>query len=178
MAGPQTFHVDQAATFTGVVLLSCEPKTKMGSSEQDKTKDGVSKWELQCVAGFRSFGRADNTILKVTVAAHSDPAAGVNPYTPVELIGFQVGVMERRNAQGEITGAQVWYRAEEVRSTGCDQRAQAERRRVVSRRKVYAQPDPPKCSTHGEVKPCGACRRQAALFPTSAVPRPKWRSRS
>lgn len=117
MAGPQTFAVDQAASFSGVVMLSCEPKTRMGSAEQDKTKDGIPKWELQCVAGFRSFGRADNAILKVGVASNSDPAQGINPYTPVELIGFQVGVMERRNSAGEITGAQVWYRAESVRPT-------------------------------------------------------------
>ena len=38
---PATFVVDQAATFSAVVLLSCEPKLAFGSDQQDKTRDGV-----------------------------------------------------------------------------------------------------------------------------------------
>lgn len=38
---PQTYKIDQAATFAGVVLLSVEPKVAFGSTEQDRTGDGV-----------------------------------------------------------------------------------------------------------------------------------------
>lgn len=119
---PQTFKIDQAATFEGapVMLLSCEPKIAMGSQAQDKTKDGTPKWELQLVGAFKQFGRTTNEIIKVGVAGVRNPAEGINPYTPVELVGFTVGVMEktRRDDKGEsrVIGVQVWYRADEVRS--------------------------------------------------------------
>ena len=38
---PQTYKIDQAATFAGVALLSVEPKVAFGSIEQDRTSDGV-----------------------------------------------------------------------------------------------------------------------------------------
>jgi hypothetical protein len=114
---PQTFRVDQAATFAGVVLLSVEPKVVFGGSEQEVTSEKVPKWEVQLVAGFRQFGRVANEVLKVGVASHRNPGEGIAPYTPVELVGLEIGVMEKRSKAGSIVGAQVWYRAEEVRST-------------------------------------------------------------
>lgn len=119
----RNFAVDQAATFAGVVFLSCEPKLRFGSDQQDTLKDGTPKWEVQVVGGFRNqFGRAENEVLKLGVAAHQDPCANVAPYTPVELVGLEVGVMEKtkRNPEtGEekVIGVQVWYRAQEVRPT-------------------------------------------------------------
>lgn len=118
----QNFKIDQAATFAGVVFLSCEPKTKFGSDQQDTLKDGTPKWQLQVLGAFHNFGRQQNEVINVGVAAHSDPAAALQPYTPVELVGFEVGVMERtkRNPEtGEekVIGVTVWYRAESVRST-------------------------------------------------------------
>jgi hypothetical protein len=41
---PQTYKIDQAATFAGVALLSVEPKVAFGGTEQDRTSDGVPKW--------------------------------------------------------------------------------------------------------------------------------------
>lgn len=57
---PQTYKIDQAATFAGVVLLSVEPKVAFGSTEQDRTGDGVPKREAQLVAGFHQFGKISN----------------------------------------------------------------------------------------------------------------------
>lgn len=50
------------------------------------------------MAGFQQFGKINNEILKVGVVAHSNPGDGLPPYTPVELVGFEVGVMEKRAA--------------------------------------------------------------------------------
>ncbi|MGH3826914.1 MAG: hypothetical protein ACRDQX_07045 [Pseudonocardiaceae bacterium] len=117
MRVPQTYKIDQAATFAGVVLLSVEPKLVFGGTEQEVTAERVPKWEAQLVAGFRQFGKVSNEVLKVGVAASRNPGEGVAPYTPVELVGLEIGVMNKENKKGEIIGAHVWYRAEEVRST-------------------------------------------------------------
>lgn len=114
---PQTFKIDQAATFAQVMLLSVEPKLAFGSERQDTTKDGTPKWEAQVVAGFRQFGRTVNEVLKVGIASHANPADRVQPYTPVQLVGLEVGVMERNGRGGEPAGFSVWYRADELRST-------------------------------------------------------------
>jgi hypothetical protein len=118
---PQTFKVDQTATFQGVAFLSCSPKTAFGSTEQEKTKDGLPKWEVQVIGGFRdSFGKTSNEIMKIGVNAYTDPADGFTQFTPIQLVNFEVGVMERtkKGADGveRITGVQVWYRAESIRS--------------------------------------------------------------
>jgi hypothetical protein len=114
---PQQFLVDQAGTFSHVVLLSCEPKTELGSSEQSKTKDGTPKWELQLVAGFRAFDRAANEVIKVGIASERNPAESISQFSPVTLSNFTVGVMEKTK-NGEIIGVQTWYRCDAVRPIG------------------------------------------------------------
>ncbi|MGH3897203.1 MAG: hypothetical protein ACRDTA_02920 [Pseudonocardiaceae bacterium] len=119
---PQTFRIDQAATFDGVILLSVEPKVAFGGSEQDRNGDGVLKWEAQVVAGFKAFNRTNNEVLKVGVASYTNPMEGLSAYSPVQLVDFEVGVMarERRNKDtgaSEMTGVQIWYRCGEIRST-------------------------------------------------------------
>jgi hypothetical protein len=64
---PQTYKIDQAATFAGVVLLSVEPKLTFGSTDQDRTHDGVPKWEAQLATGFHQFRKVNNNILKAGV---------------------------------------------------------------------------------------------------------------
>jgi hypothetical protein len=116
---PQTFHVDQAATFSAVVLLSCEPRLAFGTQDQEKTKDGTPRWDLQVVGGFRDgFGRTSNEVLKIGVASERNPAETVPQFAPVQLIRFEVGVMDRRDREGNVTGAQVWYRCEGIRPIG------------------------------------------------------------
>jgi hypothetical protein len=112
---PQVFKIDQAASFTHVMFLSAEPKTKFGTSDQECTKDGTPKWDVQVVAGFNQFGKATNEVLKVGVAAGKRPGEGLPPATPVHLIGFEVGVMAKTSRDGTVIGAQVWYRCDEVR---------------------------------------------------------------
>jgi hypothetical protein len=121
---PQTFVIDQAATFAGVAFLQSAPRMVFGSrTEQDRTADGLGKWEIQCVAGFRdSFGGSSHEVIKVNVAASRDPGEGLNPYTPVHLIGFTVGVIPAemgtdRNGAQKVKGGTTWYRADEVRPT-------------------------------------------------------------
>jgi hypothetical protein len=115
------FRIDQAATFAGVAFLSSEPKLRFGSdTDQEAMKDGRPKWTVQVIAGFKDqFGKVANEVLKIGVASHRDPGDGLAVYTPVHLIDFEVGCMEKtkkdQNGQERVIGAQIWYRAGEVR---------------------------------------------------------------
>ena len=115
------FKIDQAATFAGVAFLSAGPKFRFGVEQQETTKAGVPKWEVQVVAGFHDqFGKIQNEVLKIGVASQKNPADGLAPYTPMQLVNFEVGVMEKtkRNSEtGEekVVGVTVWYRAGELR---------------------------------------------------------------
>ena len=113
----QNFAIDQAATFESLLFLSCEPKTAFGDAfRQETAKDGTPKWEAQLVARFRQFGKATNEIIKVGLVADRIPAEEIAPATPVELVGFEIGVMDKKDRHGNVTGAQVWYRCQEVRA--------------------------------------------------------------
>lgn len=122
----QNFKIDQAQTFASLLLLCCEPKTAFGDQfRQETTKDGLPKWEAQLVAGFRQFGRPQNEIIKVGIASEQNPGDAVAPHTPVELVGFEIGVMEKRNRDEQVIGVQVWYRCQEIRpiaATGSDRK--------------------------------------------------------
>lgn len=118
---PQTFVVDQAATFSAVAFLEANPKMVFGKQgEQDMTADGTPKWEVQLVAGFKQFGRSSHEVIKVGVSSHSFPGEGLAPYTPVQVVGFTVGVTPpevRKDSQGreKLVGGSTWFRAEEIR---------------------------------------------------------------
>ncbi len=119
----QNFKIDQAATFGSIRLLSVAPKTAFGDQyRQETTKDGVPKWEAQLVAGFRQFGRTQNEIIKVGIAAEGDPGEGIAPASPVELVDFEIGVMEKtkrdpNTGEERVIGVQVWYRCGQIRPT-------------------------------------------------------------
>lgn len=118
----QNFKIDQAATFAGVIYLQCEPKTAFGTDRQDTLKDGTPKWEVQVLGAFRDqFGKVSNEVVKIGVAAHKNPGEGIQPYTPVELRNFEVGVMEKTkklpSGEEKVIGVTVWFRAESLRST-------------------------------------------------------------
>ena len=120
---PQTYKVDQAATFSTVVLLSVEPKPIFGSDEQDRTSDGVPKWEVQAAAGFHQFGKITNEILKIGINSHRNPGEGIAPYSPVELVDLEIGVMpksrkNRDSGDEEMVGVTVWARCSEIRAIG------------------------------------------------------------
>lgn len=118
---PQIFFIDQAATFSGVAFLQSAPRLAFGSDQQDRTRDGLGKWEVQLVAGFRDqFGNPSHEVIKVNVAAGSDPGAGMTQYTPVQLVNFVVGVVppevrKDNNGRDKVVGGTTWYRADEIR---------------------------------------------------------------
>lgn len=120
---PQTFIVDQAATFSALAFLESAPKTKFGQQGvQDTDRDGTPKWEVQLIAGFRTaFGQTAHEVIKVNITSAKDPGEGLASYTPVHLGEFQIGVTppeKRTDAQGreKITGGTVWYRAASITS--------------------------------------------------------------
>jgi hypothetical protein len=115
------FKIDTTATFEAVAFLGCVPKVGFGSKTQEMTKDGMPKWVVEVVAGFRGQFGTSSEVLKVGVAAPRNPCDGMSMYTPLQLINFEVGVMEKtkKNPQtGEerVIGVTVWYRAEGVRA--------------------------------------------------------------
>lgn len=118
---PQMFVIDQAATFSAVAFLESSPKMAYGrDGVQDTTRDGIPKWEVQLIGGFRDqFGKSAHEVIKVNVTSPKDPGEGMGPYTPVHMIGFVIGVTppeERTDNQGrkKIVGGTVWYRAERI----------------------------------------------------------------
>jgi hypothetical protein len=120
---PQVFIVDQAASFQATAFLASEPKMVMGSQGQQETaKDGTPKWEIQVVTAFRdNFGKTVNEVMKVGFTGSKDPGEGIAMYTPVHLVNFTVGVMDktRRNretGQTEVIGAQIWYRCDGIQA--------------------------------------------------------------
>jgi hypothetical protein len=118
---PQTFVVDQAATFQAVAFLSAEPKIAFGTRDKQETSaDGTPKWTVELVAGFRQFGKVTSEVIKVSVTSHKNPGEGLGMYTPVNLVNFMVGVNppeERTNDKGvkRIVGGTAWYRCDEIR---------------------------------------------------------------
>ena len=115
---PQNFMVDQVRTFNSVLLLGVEPKTAFGDPyRQETTKDGTPKWVGQFAVEFRAFGRAQRELINVGLVSDKNPGEAIAPGTPVELLDFEIGVMERRNREGTVTGVQVWYRAGALRPT-------------------------------------------------------------
>ena len=114
----QNFQIDQTRTFGSVLFLGVEPKTAFGDPyRQETAKDGTPKWVAQVAAEFRAFGRAQRELINIGLTGPKDPGEGLVPGTPVELIDFEIGVMERRNREGQVTGVQVWYRAGSIRPT-------------------------------------------------------------
>jgi hypothetical protein len=118
---PQTFRVDQAATFQAVAFLSAEPRMVFGEQgRQETTKDGVPRWTVEVVAAFRQFDKITSEVLKVTMASHKNPAEEIGLYTPIQMVGFTVGVTppeERTDKDGrkKVVGGTAWYRCDEIR---------------------------------------------------------------
>jgi hypothetical protein len=118
---PQTFVIDQAATFAAVAFLSSTPRIEFGTRDKQETdRDGTPKWSVELVAAFRQFDKITNEVVKVTITSPKDPGESLGMYTPVQMIGFQIGVTppeERTDKDGrkKITGGTVWYRAQEIR---------------------------------------------------------------
>ena len=119
---PQTFVIDQAATFAGVAFLEAAPRLAFGTQDQDRTADGTPKWDISLVAGFKDgFGRNQHEVIKVGIASHQNPGDGLAPYTPVQLVNFVVGVVPpemRKDSRGQerLMGGTTWYRADGIQT--------------------------------------------------------------
>ncbi len=119
---PQTFVIDQSATFGGVAFLESAPRLAFGTQDQDRTADGTPKWDVSLVANFKDgFGRSQHEVIKVGIASHQDPGADLSSYTPVQLVNFVVGVVPpevRKDARGQekLVGGTTWYRADGLQS--------------------------------------------------------------
>lgn len=119
---PANFYVDQARSFKGVMFMSSSPKMAFGTQQQDKTKDGLPKWEVQVVGTYEQFGRVENEILKVGIASYDDPAKALGGMPqPVELVNFRIGITPAtkrtdRDGNERVSGGTAWYAADEVRS--------------------------------------------------------------
>ena len=118
---PQTFVIDQAATFAGVAFLETVPRLAFGTQDQDRTSEGVPKWDVSLVASFRdAFGRSQHEVIRVGVASPQAPGEGLAPYTPVQLVNFVVGVVppeirkDSRTGQDKVSGGSTWYRADAI----------------------------------------------------------------
>jgi hypothetical protein len=114
----QNFKIDQTRRFVSLMLIGVIPKLTYGgdTQRQETTKAGLPKWVAQLAAEFRVFDRPMRELINVTIAAEKDPGEGVLPGTFMELIDFEIGIMEKRNrANDEVVGVQVWYRASAMR---------------------------------------------------------------
>jgi hypothetical protein len=112
----QNYKIDQARTFGSLMLLGVSPKFAFGDNQRQETsRAGVPKWVAQLAAEFRAFGRPVRELINVTIESEKDPGAGLTPGTFMELIDFEIGVMEKRNRDDQVVGVQVWYRASAMR---------------------------------------------------------------
>ena len=96
----QNYKIDQARTFATLMLLGVSPKLAFGDNERQETsKAGLPKWVAQLAAEFRAFGRPVRELINVTIDAERNPGDGLAPGTFMELIDFEIGVMEKRNRE-------------------------------------------------------------------------------
>jgi hypothetical protein len=115
----QNFKIDQTRTFSSLLLLGVEAKTAFGDNyRQETTRDGLPKWVAQLAAEFRAFGRPQWELINVGLVDEKNPGESILPGTPVELLDFEIGVMEKKNREGAVIGVQVWYRAGSLRPIG------------------------------------------------------------
>lgn len=95
--------IDVARSFQQVMVVAVQPRMKFQSDEQDSTKDGRLKWDVQLSVTVNGPFGDQYSMLKVGVLG-DEPQ--VTPGSLVELVGFQVGLMP---------DAAPWFRADEVR---------------------------------------------------------------
>lgn len=113
-----TFKIDQSTTFGSVHLMSVEPKTEFKSDQQQTDKStGDPKWTAKVAVTYQVFGRNESEILNVNLTSRNDPGEGVAPFSPVDLVGLEVNVGEKRNRENQtVPGITQWYRADEIKA--------------------------------------------------------------
>lgn len=120
-----TFKIDQATTFGSIHLMSVEPKTEFKSDQQMKDKlTDEPKWQAKVAVTYQVFGRNESEILNVNLTSRNDPGAGIPPFSPVELVGLEVNVSEKRSRDNQtVPGITQWYRADEIKAAAAKKAA-------------------------------------------------------
>jgi hypothetical protein len=115
---PGMITVDIRRTFAAALLMACGPRTKYGTAEQDHTATGLPKWEVQAAVTYLAEPgqRAVSEVIRVTVAATSDPGGDVPIGTPIEFTDLRVGVSSpEAKENGRIRGGTAWWQASGLR---------------------------------------------------------------
>src|ERR1017187_2500760 len=122
---PGTFVCDTGATFATMLLMSSGPKTEFGSAVQAISKTGEKKWFAQVAATWQAeYGmRPVSEVIEITLTGgDANPAASIQPGSPVEFVNFRIGVSSpemRDNGRGpRVSGGRAWYSASAVRASG------------------------------------------------------------
>jgi hypothetical protein len=112
--------VDVPNTFAVTVFMGCEPKTDFNTGEIQRVKRDPSKikWAVSIAAQTVPLDgqRARPETMSVTIPAESDPAEGLVPGTPVDLIGLRQGSMDPELEDGKVRGGKPFWSATGIRA--------------------------------------------------------------
>lgn len=117
-----TYVVDVQATFAAPpLLMSCGPKMKFGTQEQDVSANGERKWEAQAACTFAVTPglRPLSEVINVTITGPAtNPGDSIPPGSPVIFEGFKVGVSapEANGQTNRIRGGKPWHQATGMRA--------------------------------------------------------------
>lgn len=118
-----TYKIDVPGTFPASppLFIQCAPKMAFGTQTQEIDKaSGKGKWEAHFLGMTPGFGGAlTPEIFKVGFIDSTNPAAGIEPNTPVMLQGLEIGVMaktvrDKNTGEEKQVGVHVWHRAESM----------------------------------------------------------------
>jgi hypothetical protein len=118
MAG--TIHIDSAATFSAMLLMSAGVKTKFGTDQPDISSTGERKYTVSVACTYNSEFpgmRAQSEVIEVTVTGGADPSASIPPGTGVEFDRLRCGFSapEKRD-DGRLRGGRPYFMASGVRA--------------------------------------------------------------
>jgi len=117
--------IDVRNTYSALFLLSCGPRMRFQTAqeranglapEQDRSKDGLPKWEATLAVTYHSLpgARMQSETLSVTLLAASDPASSIPP-GPVDVEGLRCGLSAPESGEGgRIRGGKLWYQADKI----------------------------------------------------------------
>lgn len=117
-----TYILDASATFTSVVLMSSEVKTKFGTvDEPETTADGLKKYTLTCAVSTPppapGMKAASEVIALTCVSADgNDPAAGITIPAAVQLEGVKMGVSAVERRGDRTVGGKPYFSCQSVKS--------------------------------------------------------------
>lgn len=117
MAG--TFSINQAETFMTALLLSCSPRRKFGTDQQDVNAAGVPKWAAEVAVTFSPVNGTlpSSEVISVTIASQHDPVSGISPGTPVNFEGLRLGVSgAEKSDSGRVRGGKPYFMAQAIRA--------------------------------------------------------------